>query len=149
MITMIMMMTVMTMMVMMIMRLMVVMMEPVLTSHELVFWVLQTHSVPTCSILFSSISQKKPHLLNHLVLGVDESIVDAFGAVAEVEDGVDFLSTVEGFRGGNFTHALGIQGLFTAKANLSHRMTRVHVLVNSFPGYKPGIRAVRAPCSRR
>ena len=55
-------------------------------------------------------------MLNHLVLGVDESIVDAFGAVAEVEDGVDFLSTVEGFRGGNFTHALRIQGLYTAKA---------------------------------
>ena len=34
----------------------------------------------------------------------------------EVEDGVDFLSTVEGFRGGNFTHALRIQGLYTAKA---------------------------------
>ena len=98
MITMIMMRTVMTMMMMMIMMLMVVMMEPVLTSHELVFWVLQTHSVPTCNILFSSISQKMLYLLNHLVLGVDESIVDAFGAVAEVEDGVDFLSTVKGLR---------------------------------------------------
>ena len=128
---------------------MFLMIEPTLTSQELVFWVLQTHSVPTCSILFSSISQKTPHLLNHLVLGVDESIVDAFGAVAKVEDGVDFLSTVEGFRGGNFTHALGIQGLFTAKANLSHRMTRILFLVNSFPEYKPGTQAVRAPCSRR
>ena len=133
----------------MMMMMMVMMIELVLTSQELVFWVLQTHSVPTCSILFSSISQKTPYLLNHLVLGVDESVVDAFGAVAEVEDGVDFLSTVEGFRGGNFTHALRIRGLFTAKANLSQRMTRILVLVNSFPEYKPGIRAVRAPCSRR
>ena len=106
MITMIMMMTVMTMMVMMIMRLMVVMMEPVLTSHELVFWVLQTHSVPTCSILFSSISQRTPHLLNHLVLGVDESIVDAFGAVAEVQDGVDLLTTIQRLGRGDLTHAL-------------------------------------------
>ena len=98
----------MMMMVMMIMRLMVVMMEPVLTSHELVFWVLQTHSVPTCSILFSSISQKTPYLLNHLVLGVDESVVDALGAVAEVEDGIDLLSTIQRLRGGDLTHALGI-----------------------------------------
>ena len=53
---------------------------------------------------------------SHLVFRVDEGVIDALGAVAEVEDGVDLLSTVEGFWGGNFTHALGIRGLYTAKA---------------------------------
>ena len=42
----------------------------------------------------------------NLVFGVDESVVDAFGAVAEVEDGVDFLSAIKRFGGRNFTHAL-------------------------------------------
>ena len=45
-------------------------------------------------------------MLPHLVLQVDEGVIDALGAVAEVEDGVDLLSTVERLGGSNLTHAL-------------------------------------------
>ena len=45
-------------------------------------------------------------MLPHLVLRVDEGVIDALGAVAEVEDGVDLLSTVERLGGSNLTHAL-------------------------------------------
>ena len=43
---------------------------------------------------------------SHLVFRVDEGVIDALGAVAEVEDGVDLLSTVERLGGSNLTHAL-------------------------------------------
>ena len=43
---------------------------------------------------------------SHLVFRVDEGVIDALGAVAEVEDGVDLLSTIEGLGGSNLTHAL-------------------------------------------
>ena len=45
---------------------------------------------------------------SHLVFRVDEGVIDALGAVAEVEDGVDLLSTIKRLRGGDLTHALGI-----------------------------------------
>ena len=35
------------------------------------------------------------HATAHLVFGIDESVIDALGAVAEVEDGIDLLSTVQ------------------------------------------------------
>ena len=57
------------------------------------------------SIPFSSM---KMMTSSHLVFRVDEGVIDALGAVAEVEDGVDLLSTIQRLRGGNLTHALGI-----------------------------------------
>ena len=50
-------------------------------------------------LVFSSI-------LFYLVFRIDEGVIDSLGAVAEVEDGVDFLSTVEGLWGGDLAHAL-------------------------------------------
>ena len=75
-----------------------------LTSLVLVFCVLHTHSVPTWikTVQF----HEDEELLPHLVLRVDEGVIDALGAVAEVEDGVDLLSTVERLGGSNLTHAL-------------------------------------------
>ena len=55
------------------------------------------------SIPFSSM---KMMTSSHLVFRVDEGVIDALGAVAEVEDGVDLLSTVERLGGSNLTHAL-------------------------------------------
>ena len=43
---------------------------------------------------------------SHLVFRVDEGVIDALGAVAEVEDGVDLLSAVERLGGRDLTHAL-------------------------------------------
>ena len=42
----------------------------------------------------------------NLVFGVNESVVDAFGAVAEVQDGVDLLTTIQRLGRGDLTHAL-------------------------------------------
>ena len=53
-------------------------------------------------------------LHTHLVLGVDESVIDAFRAVAEVEDGVDFLSSIKRFGAGDLAHALVIWELLGA-----------------------------------
>ena len=42
----------------------------------------------------------------NLVFGVNESVVDAFGAVAEVQDGVDLLTTIQRLGRSDLTHAL-------------------------------------------
>ena len=54
---------------------------------------------PVILCKFSSISF-------YLVFRIDEGVIDSLGAVAEVEDGVDFLSTVERLWGGDLAHAL-------------------------------------------
>ena len=64
---------------------------------------MHTHSVPTCRVVLFG---KPDTNIAHLVLRVDESVIDAFGAVAEVEDGVNFLATIKRFGGSNFSHAL-------------------------------------------
>ena len=62
---------------------------------------------PFCSnLLFCLSFPVFSSILFYLVFWIDEGVIDSLGAVAEVEDGVDFLSTVEGLWGGNLTHAL-------------------------------------------
>ena len=54
-----------------------------------------------CSILIYFYANE-----TNLVFGVNESVVDAFGAVAEVQDGVDLLTTIQRLGRGDLTHAL-------------------------------------------
>ena len=63
---------------------------------------------PFCSDLQHRFIWGTDDIAHHLVLGVDESVIDALSAVAEVEDGVDFLSSIKRFGAGDLAHALVI-----------------------------------------